>query len=329
VAFHRGDEEYPSALEAASELAWTTRQLSAGLLDGVDVVHAAGWSWATPVLAYAARRRGLPLVRELTTTGDAGTDSLGGRFVRWTNRQAAQVIAISPALAEAVRAYLPAATPVWCRPNGVDTARFHLPNAAERASQRAQFRQWFPDLADSDTVVLQVGRIRPLKNQIFLADCVARLPAHFRLLQIGPIYGSDDAYAASLRRRLAEADLAGRAVLIEGNIGGIENFMYGADLLAMPSRSEGFGTVMAEALCCGLPVVASLLPQVTDRVVSEGKNGFLSPLDRARFSEQIGKAITLSSERAAISAAAIAKYDQRETDQGYRQVFEQWAENRG
>lgn len=328
TAFSRGESEYPSTWEAAAETVWMARNLSAGLLDGVDIVHAAGWTWSTPLLAFAARRKKLPIVRELTTFGDTGVDSLGGRLIRWTNRQASQGIAISPALAQTVSAYLPATTPIWCRPNGVDISRFRLPDAAERGERRARLRQWFPDLTDEDIVVLQVGRIRPLKNQVLLADCVARLPGRFKLLQVGPAYEGDLGYAKSLQRRLAGSDLAGRAVLIEGNSTEIAGFMQGADIVAMPSTSEGLGTVMIEALCCGLPVVASDIPGVTDWVVTAGVNGYLAPLDIVTFAKRLTAAVNLTKHRETIAFAAAKRFNHGAIDDGYWQIFERLSANR-
>ncbi len=86
VAFARKGSEFPSVMEALRECIWAHRRVNAGLLDDVDIVHSAGWTWMTPVLLYAARRRGIPIVRELTTPGDPGGGSLGGRLIGWTNR---------------------------------------------------------------------------------------------------------------------------------------------------------------------------------------------------------------------------------------------------
>ncbi len=320
-AFPRGEHEFSPALEGLSEAVWMRRRLAKGLLDSVDVVHAAGWSWATPILVQAARRRGIPIVRELTTPGDPGSNSLGGRFIRWINRQADEIVAISPALEQAARRAAPN-VPIWCRPNGVDTNRFCPADNDKRARGRAALREWLPGLKVDDVVVLQIGRIRPLKNQLFLAESVARLPAKFHLLFIGPVYHSDDSYVAALRRRLAEPDLRSRVALIEDAIPDVERFMQAADILAFPSAAEGLGTVMIEALCCGLPVVASRLPGVTDWVVSDGENGFLAPLDREQFAARLTDAEALISSQARIAAAAGKSYDQGNMDAGYRELFE-------
>ena len=60
-----------------------------------------------------------------------------------------------------------------------------------------------------------------------------------------------------------------------------------ADILLFPTVREGFGLAAAEAMACGLPVVAtncSSLPELIDN----GKGGFLCPVgDVEAFAEKI------------------------------------------
>lgn len=54
--------------------------------------------------------------------------------------------------------------------------------------------------------------------------------------------------------------------------------MHNADALLFPSRSEGFGLVAAEAMACGLPVVASDISPLAE-VIDHGKTGLLCELN--------------------------------------------------
>jgi glycosyltransferase involved in cell wall biosynthesis len=43
-----------------------------------------------------------------------------------------------------------------------------------------------------------------------------------------------------------------------------ERFLQGADAFLFPSRREGFGTAIIEAMACGVPCVVAELPGITD-----------------------------------------------------------------
>jgi glycosyltransferase involved in cell wall biosynthesis len=59
------------------------------------------------------------------------------------------------------------------------------------------------------------------------------------------------------------------------------------DILLMPTVREGFGLAVAEAMACGLPVVASNCSSIPE-LIDDGKGGFLCPIgDVKAFAEKI------------------------------------------
>ena len=76
-------------------------------------------------------------------------------------------------------------------------------------------------------------------------------------------------------------------VEILGSINQMADFHQGLNMLVMPSLSEGFGLVAAEAMACGVPVIAtntSSLPEI----VTHQETGLLIPVeDPAALSEAI------------------------------------------
>jgi glycosyltransferase involved in cell wall biosynthesis len=107
-------------------------------------------------------------------------------------------------------------------------------------------------------MLLYVGRCDPYKNVVTLIDAFAeartRVPFPLRLT----LCGSPDPRYPEVSRRIRE-----RGVLDSVKWTGYlpeEDLVYyyqQADLLVHPSRYEGFGLQLVEAMACGLPIVSS------------------------------------------------------------------------
>jgi glycosyltransferase involved in cell wall biosynthesis len=106
---------------------------------------------------------------------------------------------------------------------------------------------------------------------------VVRHHLHYRLLIVGD--GSDRANLEYLAKEMAPDQ-----ILFFGWIKGaaaLAPFYNAAECLVLPSLSEGFPTVVGEAMACGVPVLASRVGGVTE-LVEEGRTGWLiSPGDNA------------------------------------------------
>jgi len=312
----------PSASNSRRPLVeWTAIRRHRAIFEQCHILHCAGWSWLTLAACRAAKRAQLPILRELTTLGDgAARRSAGARLIRHTNRLADQVIAISPALERDARA-TGVSAPIWCRPNPVDNRLFHLPQTAQRESARALLRQWLPDLAPDDILLLQVGRIRPLKNQQFLLQTLSHLPPRFKLLIVGPPQSPDDPYLRACQTAATTPDLAGRVFIEAALRDDVAEIMRGADMLVFPSQNEGLGNVVVEALASGLPVVANHLPGVTDWLIEPTFNGALATLNVGDFAAAIQRAEPLTQGRAEIAAAAASRFDSAPIDAEYWRIL--------
>jgi glycosyltransferase involved in cell wall biosynthesis len=112
---------------------------------------------------------------------------------------------------------------------------------------------------ERERVVLCVSRLHPIKRIENLIGAFADLSGDFpqwRLDIVGP--ASDRSYERDLSRLIDGRALTGRIALLGGRTGDSLWASYArADLFALPSQSENFGRVVAEALAAGLPVVAT------------------------------------------------------------------------
>ena len=96
-----------------------------------------------------------------------------------------------------------------------------------------------------DSYLLYVGAIEPRKQPLLAADAAAAVGRP--LVVVGPT--KDDALADELRRR--GADLRGYVDKDE-----LVRLYQRASCLLFPSRYEGFGLPIVEAMACGTPVAA-------------------------------------------------------------------------
>lgn len=101
-----------------------------------------------------------------------------------------------------------------------------------------------------------LGRIHPVKGLDLLVDAWAAVrPQNWQLMLAGP---DSSRYANQLRRRVAELGITD-SVLFSGPTDGRRraSLFADAEVLILPSRSENFGLVVAEALASGVPVITT------------------------------------------------------------------------
>jgi glycosyltransferase involved in cell wall biosynthesis len=145
-----------------------------------------------------------------------------------------------------------------------------------------------PGDTPSDSYLLLVGAVQRRKNPLAAADAAAELG--MRLVVVGP--DRDPALVDELRRR--GADVRGYVERDE-----LVRLYRGAAALVMPSRYEGFGLPLVEAMASGTPVVAA--PDAALREVAEDAAVFAEP---EKLAAGVRRAL---SERDALVAAGLRR----------------------
>jgi glycosyltransferase involved in cell wall biosynthesis len=137
----------------------------------------------------------------------------------------------------------------------------------------------------------------------------------------------DGDMAATYRRQARDLGLQGRVHFL-GRIGParLPAIYRLADVVVLPSSiQESFGMVLAEAMACGKPVIASRLPGVRT-VVADGTTGLLvPPADPAALAGALTRLLGDAPLRAEMGAAGrrrvLARYDWRRIGERLEAVY--------
>jgi glycosyltransferase involved in cell wall biosynthesis len=155
-------------------------------------------------------------------------------------------------------------------------------------------------LFDAPTVVA-VGRLTEQKGFDVLIAAHARLRAaglEHRLLILGE--GEGRAALEALALRLGVRD----SVALPGFVANPYPMMKAARLFVLPSRLEGFGMVVAEALALGVPVVTTDCVAGPADLVGHGRYGVVVPVGDERALAEAMAGVLRDPARAAALAAA-------------------------
>jgi glycosyltransferase involved in cell wall biosynthesis len=156
-------------------------------------------------------------------------------------------------------------------------------------------------------IVLFIGQLTPRKGFDLLVEAlpavVARYPtATFVFVSHNPAARAqmeERATQLGVRRNL---HFAGR-VTEEQKLA----LMHAASCIAIPSRYEGFGLPLLEAMQAGVPLVASSIP-VIDEIVSDGEDGLLFEFENpAALAEGIMRLLGDAGLRARLASGGLTK----------------------
>ena len=254
--------QYPlsSAVRAVTCPAWSSRFLRLHVAPGfsaklergfsnpsVSLVHCHGlWMSVTHAACAHARRHNLPLI--ISTHGMLTPWAL--RHKAWKKRLAWRLFqerdirgatllhATSEQEAQGLRE-VGMKQPIAVIPNGLDLPAWQEPN-----NSKPPFRALF------------LGRIYPVKGLINLVDAWAQVrPEGWQCILAGP---DEAGHQAEVAARIQQHGL-GKVFSFTGPVDDEQKWtLYRqADLFILPSFTENFGLVVAEALACGIPAIAT------------------------------------------------------------------------
>lgn len=217
----------------------------------------------------AARRLGLPCVIGARGSDVRVRDAVSRLFTGLTLRRAGRVVTVSEELRQqAVNVYGASADRVKTIWNGCNTQRFHVrPREEARAACGLPEGRW--------RHILFVGRVVQAKGLMELLRAFAELTGRHADLKL--IIVGDGVFMPQLRDLVASLRLRER-VQFAGAVepAQVAAWMNAADVLCLPSHSEGYPNVLVEALACGTPVVTTDVGGA--REIVDDSNGIVVPV---------------------------------------------------
>ncbi len=156
--------------------------------------------------------------------------------------------------------------------NGVNINAF-------KESIKADRNEYFRNLADDDVILCMVGRLTYKKNHAFMLEVLKMLPNKYKLCICG-----DGELLTELTNKVHAAGLQDR-VCFTGFVQNVGEIIKMCDLMVIPSKWEGFGLISIEAFACGVPVICSDVPGLSEVVGDAGIK--VKPEDADSFTQAI------------------------------------------
>ncbi|MFM7131578.1 MAG: glycosyltransferase family 4 protein [bacterium] len=131
-------------------------------------------------------------------------------------------------------------------------------------------------IANGSKIIVSVGRVTDQKGFIELVEAFDQLCAeipefHLNLVIIGALVDSN--YLSKLKIQISQASSKDR-IHLTGAQADIGNWLAAADQFVFPSKFEGLGIALAEAMGVGLPCVATNIGPIPELIENE-KTGLL------------------------------------------------------
>jgi glycosyltransferase involved in cell wall biosynthesis len=147
-------------------------------------------------------------------------------------------------------------------------------------------------------VIIGVGRLMDQKDFITLLKAFRQLLSQnydYKLLILG-----EGKEKANLEDFIGRNNLSGSIKILSFAKNPFP-YIRKADVLVLPSKYEGFGNVLVEAMACGTQVVSTDCPSGPAEILNKGEFGFLTPIGNEKeMSKAIIKAIREPIERSVL-----------------------------
>ena len=266
---------------------YTHSQLKSLIINSrFDIIHLQGlWLPVYHEVASIARQVGIPYM--MTPRGTLEPWSLQQRIIKKKLamllyqkkdlQKSACILATAKMEAAHIR-QLGIHSPVCIIPNGIDVSEYECRTMVDKPEIKKQ--------------ILFLSRIHPKKGIELLIDAWKDLEDSFPEWSVIIAGNGEESYIANLKQQIKNLGLNDSIRIVPPVFGREKRHLYcESALFVLPTHSENFGMVIAEALSCGVPVITT--NGTPWMVLNDEGIGWCIDLSKDRLKETIYNAVTL------------------------------------
>lgn len=164
-------------------------------------------------------------------------------------------------------------------PYAVDNERYIKENQKSNLkNQKLELRKSL-NINKNDIVILFIGKLIEKKRPFDLLKAFEMLNTKYRILNTHLLYVGDGALRSELEKYAKEHNLKNIIFVGFKNQTKLPQYYAMADIFVLPSGiGETWGLVVNEAMCFGLPIIASDMVGCGPDLVKHGENGYIFSL---------------------------------------------------
>lgn len=155
--------------------------------------------------------------------------------------------------------------------NGFDTTSFFIPEQTYKDQLKVKL-----GINSDGPIFLSIGKVEYRKGYDLLIESFSLIQKEIpssQLLIVGPDNDCENPFYVELQRKIEVLEL--NNIFFLGKKDNAHEYIKASDSFLFCSRQEGFGTVLIEAMACGLPTVAMNIEGNTEEIVTDKRLGVI------------------------------------------------------
>jgi glycosyltransferase involved in cell wall biosynthesis len=219
-----------------------------------------------------------------------------------------RLVTVSQSFAQQLRSQGVAASKIRVVQNAVDPGWAERVRSADRTAIRRQL-----GIAPDEDVIVSIGRMSQEKAHIDLVRAFHRLRADARRARLILVGDGPE------RPHLGQE--AGDGIIFTGQVRDTTMYYAAADLMVLPSLTEGSPNALLEAMAVNVPVVATEVGGIPEIVRHDESAVLVRPRDPAALAAAIERVLADASLQASLKRNARAAIDARHTPEGRARIL--------